>query len=113
MSIGIRQIFFTNFYWLLQMHSWFARRTNNPAHETWRLFFDNTPRDVTMLAAGIRIFVFSFLSRQIYRQNERSFIMARKGENIYKRKDGRWEGRYIKGRKPNGKALYGSVYGKK
>lgn len=22
--------------------------------------------------------------------------MARKGENIYKRKDGRWEGRYIK-----------------
>ena len=39
--------------------------------------------------------------------------MARKGENIYKRKDGRWEGRYIKGRKSNGKALYGSVYGKK
>jgi len=25
--------------------------------------------------------------------------MARKGENIYKRKDGRWEGRYIRGRK--------------
>lgn len=24
--------------------------------------------------------------------------MARKGENIYKRKDGRWEGRFIKGR---------------
>ena len=23
--------------------------------------------------------------------------MARKGENIFKRKDGRWEGRYIKG----------------
>ena len=22
--------------------------------------------------------------------------MARKGENIFKRKDGRWEGRYIK-----------------
>ena len=39
--------------------------------------------------------------------------MARKGENIYKRKDGRWEGRYIKGRKPNGRALYGSIYGKK
>lgn len=36
--------------------------------------------------------------------------MARKGENIYKRKDGRWEGRYIKGRKPDGKAVYGSVY---
>ncbi len=29
--------------------------------------------------------------------------MARHGENIRKRKDGRWEGRYIKGRteKPN------------
>ena len=39
--------------------------------------------------------------------------MARKGENIYKRKDGRWEGRYIKGRKANGQALYGSIYGKK
>jgi len=26
--------------------------------------------------------------------------MARKGENIYKRKDKRWEGRYIKGRRP-------------
>lgn len=37
--------------------------------------------------------------------------MSRKGENIYKRKDGRWEGRYIKGR--NGKkAIYGYVYSK-
>ena len=38
--------------------------------------------------------------------------MARKGENIYKRKDGRWEGRYIIGRKSNGRARYASVYGK-
>ena len=37
--------------------------------------------------------------------------MARRGENIYHRKDGRWEGRYIKGRKPDGKPLFGSVYG--
>lgn len=36
--------------------------------------------------------------------------MSRKGENIYKRKDGRWEGRYIKARTENGKAVYGSVY---
>lgn len=36
--------------------------------------------------------------------------MAKKGENIYKRKDGRWEGRYIKARSENGKAVYGSVY---
>lgn len=39
--------------------------------------------------------------------------MPRRGENIFKRKDGRWEGRYIKGRDENGKAKYGSVYGKK
>ena len=32
--------------------------------------------------------------------------MARKGENIYKRKDGRWEGRYIKTHF-NGKIKYG------
>lgn len=38
--------------------------------------------------------------------------MARKGENIYKRKDGRWEGRYIIGRKSNGQARYASVYGR-
>lgn len=39
--------------------------------------------------------------------------MARRGENIYKRKDGRWEGRYIKGRRPNGRIHYGYIYGKK
>ena len=38
--------------------------------------------------------------------------MPHKGENIYQRKDGRWEGRYIRGRKENGGALYGYVYGK-
>lgn len=38
--------------------------------------------------------------------------MARKGENIYKRKDGRWEGRYKIGIKPDGKSKYSSVYGK-
>lgn len=38
--------------------------------------------------------------------------MARKGENIYKRKDGRWEGRYIKGRDIFDKAIYGYVYAK-
>lgn len=36
--------------------------------------------------------------------------MARKGENIYKRKDGRWEGRYIKEYDENGKAKYGYLY---
>lgn len=36
--------------------------------------------------------------------------MARRGENIYKRKDGRYEGRYIKRRELDGKAVYGYVY---
>ncbi len=38
--------------------------------------------------------------------------MARHGENIYHRKDGRYEGRYIKGYDENEKALIGYVYGK-
>lgn len=38
--------------------------------------------------------------------------MSKKGENIYYRKDGRWEGRYIKGRKPDGSPKFGFVYGK-
>ena len=37
-------------------------------------------------------------------------IMPRRGENIHKRKDGRWEARYIKGRQENGKAIYGYLY---
>lgn len=37
--------------------------------------------------------------------------MARRGENIYKRKDGRWEGHYKSGYKENGQAKYRSVYG--
>lgn len=35
-----------------------------------------------------------------------------KGENIYYRKDGRWEGRYAIGRKSNGRLKYGYVYAK-
>lgn len=38
--------------------------------------------------------------------------MARRGENIFKRKDGRWEGRYKKGQDSSGKSLYGYVYAK-
>lgn len=37
--------------------------------------------------------------------------MARNGENIYKRKDGRWEGRYVRER-TDGKVKYGTVYAK-
>lgn len=35
-----------------------------------------------------------------------------KGDNIYYRKDGRWEGRYAIGRKTNGRLKYGYVYSK-
>lgn len=38
--------------------------------------------------------------------------MSRKGENIYKRKDGRWEGRYKKGIGTDGRIVYGSCYGR-
>jgi integrase len=36
--------------------------------------------------------------------------MSRKGENIYKRQDGRWEARYIKEHDLNGRAVYGYIY---
>lgn len=38
--------------------------------------------------------------------------MPRTGENIYERKDGRFEARFIAGRDENGKAKYASVYGR-
>lgn len=48
-----------------------------------------------------------------YILNERTDkVMSKKGTNIYKRKDGRWEGRYVKGRSPSGEIKYGYVYGK-
>ena len=37
--------------------------------------------------------------------------MAR-GENVFRRKDGRYEARYIKGRRADGKPLYGFCYGR-
>ena len=38
--------------------------------------------------------------------------MSKRGENIYKRKDNRWEGRYIKGYDYKGKKQFGYVYAK-
>lgn len=38
--------------------------------------------------------------------------MSRRGENIYRRKDGRWEARYIISHDKNGHAKYRSVYAK-
>ena len=37
----------------------------------------------------------------------------KKGENIFKRKDGRWEARYIKGYKLSGKIKYGFCCGRR
>ena len=37
--------------------------------------------------------------------------MARHGENIYKRKDGRYEGRYVIGKTITGKTRFGYIYG--
>lgn len=37
--------------------------------------------------------------------------MAKRGDNIYKRKDGRFEGRYIIGRNLDGTTKYGYIYG--
>ena len=37
--------------------------------------------------------------------------MAKKGDNISRRKDGRWEGRYVK-RRENGRTYFGSVFAK-
>lgn len=38
--------------------------------------------------------------------------MSRKGENIYKRKDGRWEGRYVLYYDENERPKYGYVHAK-
>lgn len=42
--------------------------------------------------------------------NTGGIFMPRRGENIYKRKDGRWEGRYPNGHSVNGKIIYRSIY---
>ncbi|MBQ8955027.1 MAG: site-specific integrase [Clostridia bacterium] len=39
--------------------------------------------------------------------------MCRMGENIYKRKDGRYEGRYVIGRRPEGGTHFGYIYGRR
>lgn len=68
----------------------------------------------TLLNPCIRCDVYS-QSRHSSRQQGSMrgvFSVSKRGENIYKRKDGRWEGRYIKERSADGKARYAYVYGK-
>lgn len=54
--------------------------------------------------------IFSY-NRVKIQQKSGGVYMA-KGENIFKRKDGRWEARYVKGRDHAGKIRYGFCYGK-
>ena len=51
-----------------------------------------------------RAFVVRILVKEVFPN------MPRRGECIYKRKDGRWEARYVKGVGPDGRKRYGSVY---
>ena len=55
----------------------------------------------------------SFLVKFIVRYRAKGADgMARRGENIFKRKDGRWEARYVSGKNEFGKTRYASVYGR-
>lgn len=47
----------------------------------------------------------------IYHNRRERKILPRRGENIRKRKDGRWEARFPKGKNQNGNTVYGAVYG--
>lgn len=51
-----------------------------------------------------------FILEYICACTKRMMNMPRRGENIYKRKDGRWEARYVKEITVDGKKKYGSVY---
>lgn len=57
-------------------------------------------------------FLISEPSKKSSKTDRKEREKMKKGENIYKRKDGRWEGRYIKQRTPKNKIIYGYIYGK-
>lgn len=82
-----------------------------------------------MCRIDLNFIVFSRFIRRITQKNDHYFIfspsispsakiferkanMARTGENIYKRKDGRWEGRFIYAYGEGGKAKYKYIYAK-
>lgn len=57
------------------------------------------------------VWIAVFCKMKVHKFKEEK-VMSKKGENIYKRKDGRWEARYIKSYTPDGKAKYGYCYGR-
>ena len=63
-----------------------------------------------MLIIMVRIRVSIFYALYWYSQISGGLFMSRRGDNIHKRRDGRWEGRYISGREPDGRAKNSSVY---
>ena len=63
-----------------------------------------------MLLIMVKIRVSLFYALYWYYQIFGGNSMSRRGDNIHKRRDGRWEGRYISGREPGGRAKYSSVY---
>lgn len=71
---------------------------------------DETTKIMKTKAMIVNLRQIYYISRQNHRKQE-GMRMPRRGENIYKRKDGRWEGRYIK-EHLNGKAKYGYVFAK-
>ena len=52
----------------------------------------------------------SKLPSKLPSESEGGFAVSRKGENIYRRKDGRWEGRCVQGRNADGSYKYRYVY---
>lgn len=69
--------------------------------------FVNFNRYQTMQNTFVRT---SYLYSQSKQPSKGGCRLPKTGENIYKRKDGRWEARFISGRKPDGRAKYTSVY---
>lgn len=65
---------------------------------------------------NIFLFTFAIISILLHYYGSKKWSeedeMSRRGDNIRKRKDGRWEGRYVISRTSNGINKYRSVYGK-
>jgi len=58
------------------------------------------------------LFLVKFLVKYIILKRRGELAMSRRGENIFRRKDGRWEARYVKEVALDGTKKYGSVYAK-
>ncbi len=65
-----------------------------------------------MLNAPYADLMFDYYKWSKYGSKEMTVKMSRKGENIRKRKDGRWEGRYLVYSEEKRKKIFRSVYGK-